>query len=266
VPQLITDQGMVHYEVHGAGPPVILIHGWLGSWDTWRSTIEAFAGHYRMYAPDLWGFGESDKKRRERFEVTDFINLIPQFMDGLGIAKAPIIGHSMGGTTALGVALSHPEYVRKVAVVGSPINGKSLSLLLKLAGRRFIARVVLAGGEDIPLFSLGMRLYSPFVSRQQPKMFYQMTVANTARLTLSSFFSSIESLRLTDLTPRLHEVKIPAMGIYGGQDVIVNPNQHKVFQRHIPHGKTVYIRNAGHFVMMDTPEPFNKALSEFLAS
>ena len=132
MPSIFTDQGDVHYEVIGSGPPVILLHGWTQAWNTWRSTLETFQGQYRMYAPDLWGFGESEK-RRESFEVSDFVELIPQFMDGLGILKVPIMGHSMGGTTALGVALRYPERVKKVGVVGSPIHGNSLSLFLKLA-------------------------------------------------------------------------------------------------------------------------------------
>ncbi|NDJ53297.1 MAG: alpha/beta hydrolase [Chloroflexi bacterium] len=140
MPSLVTGQGQVHYEVIGSGPPVILIHGWTQAWNTWRLTIETFQNQYRMYAPDLWGFGESDKDRRESFNVGDFIELIPQFMDALGIVKVPIMGHSMGGTTALGVTLKYPDRVRKVGVVGSPINGKSLSLFLKLAGRPFVAR------------------------------------------------------------------------------------------------------------------------------
>ncbi len=262
MPSIVTDQGMVHYEVVGSGPPVVLLHGWLGSWDTWRSTIETFGNQYRLYAPDLWGFGESGKSR-EQFEVSDFISLIPQIMDSLGIMSAPVVGHSMGGTTALGVALTYPDRVKKVAVVGSPINGKSLSFLLKLAGVPFIARIVWGTPA---LFAFGMRLYSYFVSRREADVFYRMTVKNTSRTTLESFFKSISSLHQTDLTPRLHEITMPAMGVYGARDVIVSPKQNRVFAQYIPHGKVVYIRDAGHFPMLDTPEAFNVALRDFLES
>src|SRR5262249_12001281 len=159
----------LHYEVIGSGPPVILIHGWTQAWNTWRSTLETFQNRYRMYAPDLWGFGESTKAR-ESFEVSDFIELIPQFMDALGIIKVPIMGHSMGGTTALGVALKYPDRVKKVAVVGSPIDGRSLSLFLKMAGQPIVARLMLMG--DAPVLRTFIRLWSPFVSRPQPNLFY----------------------------------------------------------------------------------------------
>jgi pimeloyl-ACP methyl ester carboxylesterase len=263
VPQIVTDQGIVHYEVEGSGPPVILIHGWTQAWNTWRSTIERYSRRYRIYAPDLWGFGESDKERRESFEVADFIDLIPQFMDALGIERIPIMGHSMGGTTALGVALKYPERVSKVAVVGSPINGSSLSFFLKLAGTRFVASIMLAG-ENTPGLRAFIRLWSPFVSRQNPDLFYDMTITNAAGFNVDSFFSSIRSLRRTNLTPDLGRITMPAMGIYGLRDVIVMPHQIRLFEKHIPQGVPVPIPDAGHFPMWDTPEKFFAAFEQFM--
>ncbi len=103
-------------------------------WPTW-------ARYYRTYALDFWGFGESGKKR-DTYDVQDFVSLVDQFMEQLGIERAPLVGHSMGGTVSLSVAIQYPERVRKVVVIGSPIVGSSLSLLLKLFGRRPVAYVV----------------------------------------------------------------------------------------------------------------------------
>ena len=60
---IVTDQGMVRYEMYGTGSLVILLHGWIGSWGLWQPTKEALGRHYRCYALDFWGFGESGKKR-----------------------------------------------------------------------------------------------------------------------------------------------------------------------------------------------------------
>lgn len=264
MPQIITPQGVVHYEVAGSGPPVILIHGWTQAWNTWRSTIETFQGQYRMYAPDLWGFGESDKDRRESFLVTDFIELIPQFMDALGIGRVPVMGHSMGGTTALGVALKYPDRVRKVAVVGSPVDGRSLSIFLKLAAQRFVASIMLAG-DNAPGLRTFIRLWSPFVSRQNPDLFYKMTIENSAGFSIDSFFGSIRSLWHTDLRQAVKGLRIPSMGIYGMRDVIVMPHQVRYFENgHIPGATGIRIQNAGHFAMWDTPKTFNKAFQHFM--
>jgi pimeloyl-ACP methyl ester carboxylesterase len=122
---------------------VILLHGWLGSWNYWLSTMEFLRSSYRCYALDFWGFGESDKSaKRSRFEVGDFVALVYEFMDRMGIAAAPLVGHSMGGTVSLMLALKHPERVRKAVVVGSPIHGSSLNLLLRLAGVPWIGSIV----------------------------------------------------------------------------------------------------------------------------
>lgn len=262
MPSIVTDQGIVHYEVIGSGPPVILIHGYTQSWNTWRSTIETFSKRYRMYAPDLWGFGESDKERRETFGVPDFIELIPQFMDALGIIKVPIMGHSMGGSTALGVALKYPERVRKVAVVGSPIVGTSLSPFLQLMSIRSIANIMLSG-ENAPLMRTFMRAWSYFVSRPHPDMFYNIFVGNM-KYSLDSFVESIASLRQVDFRSDLSELKMPALGVYGARDVIVSPRQEKVFKQYIPHGETIWLPRAGHFAMWDTPQEFYDAFEYFM--
>jgi pimeloyl-ACP methyl ester carboxylesterase len=135
VSSITTDQGIVHYEVYGRGKPVILLHGWLGSWGLWQDTMSFLGRYYRTYAMDFWGFGESGKKR-ETYAVQDFVSLVDQFMEQLGITKAPLVGHSMGGTVSLSVAIRYPERVSKVVVVGSPMVGTSLAPLLKLAGYR----------------------------------------------------------------------------------------------------------------------------------
>ncbi len=110
---ITTEQGIVHYEVYGRGRPVILLHGWLGSWGVWQETMGYLGKYYRTYALDFWGFGESGKKR-DSYAVTDFVALVDQFMDRLGIAQAPLVGHSMGGTVSLSVAIKYPERVSQV--------------------------------------------------------------------------------------------------------------------------------------------------------
>jgi pimeloyl-ACP methyl ester carboxylesterase len=121
VSSITTDQGIVHYEVYGRGKPVILLHGWLGSWGLWQETMGYLGRYYRTYAMDFWGFGESGKKR-ETYAVQDFVSLVDQFMEQLGIRSAPLVGHSMGGTVSLSVAIRYPERVSKVVVVGEQVR------------------------------------------------------------------------------------------------------------------------------------------------
>jgi pimeloyl-ACP methyl ester carboxylesterase len=261
VSSIVTDQGIVHYEAYGSGPAVILLHGWLGSWALWQPTMEALGKKYRCYALDFWGFGESGKKRSS-YAVTDFMALVPQFMDALGIIAAPLIGHSMGGTTSLGTAIRYPERVRKVAVIGSPIVGSSLSIMLKFAGNPFIGSLVRG---QLGLLKLGLKLYAPIVTRA-PDKWWPMLEKDVSSMTVASFFSSIGSLQHTDLRPELNKIKVPTLGMYGKRDVIVHPRQYMPLRAGVPHARIEVRDNSGHFPMLDEPEAYLDIIKSFLAS
>ena len=201
---------------------------------------------YRTYALDFWGFGESGKKR-ETYAVSDFVSLVDQFMEQLGIVHAPLVGHSMGGTVSLSVA------------VRSPIVGSSLAPLLKLAGYRPIAFMLF---NMMGVFRAGMRLYSPFICKD-PR-FPDMMDRDLSRTTLESFLRSIASLRRTDLTPVLPQVKVPTMGIYGDKDVIVHPLQWQPLLKGVPQAVIERFPQAGHFPMFEEPTAFSQKLKSFL--
>lgn len=255
---ITTSQGIVHYEVYGRGRPVIFLHGWLGSWGLWQETMNNLGRFYRAYALDFWGFGESGKKRTT-YDVQDFVSLVDQFMEQLGIVRAPLVGHSMGGTVSLLVAMQYPQRVEKVVVIGSPIVGSSLALTLKLAGRRPVAVTLF---NLMGLFRLGLRLAAPFMCKDE--RFPNMILNDLSRTTLESFLLSIASLRNTDLRPRLHQIRVPVMGMYGNRDIIVHPDQWQPLQNGIVTARIERYPNAGHFIMLDEPQHFMQTLKDFL--
>jgi len=260
VSSITTDQGILHYEVFGRGQPVILLHGWLGSWGLWQETMTQIGQHFRTYALDFWGFGESGK-RHATFTVQDFVAMVHQFMEQLGIAQAPLVGHSMGGTVSLMVAVKYPPRVAKVAVVGSPIVGSSLSFLLKLFGRRPIAAII---HHNLWILRLGFRLLAPLYSRD-PR-WPEMMNRDLSRTTLDSFLLSIASLRQVDLRPRLPQIKVPVLGMYGERDIVVSPRQWQPIREGIPHARIERFKHAGHFIMLDEPQRFTQTLIDFLNS
>jgi pimeloyl-ACP methyl ester carboxylesterase len=239
---------------------VILLHGWLESWGLWQETMDFLGDSYRTYAIDFWGFGESDKKR-ESFSIPDFVTLVNDFMELLGIKHAPLVGHSMGGTVSLSVAINHPQRVSKVVVVGSPIEGSSLSVLLKLASIRRIAYLVY---EMMNVLKIGIRIAAPVITResQWPSMIHQ----DLNQVTLESFLLSISSLRQTNLTHQLAPIYQPVMGMYGDLDVIVNPNQWNLLDEYLQRVRIERFRRAGHFIMLDEPLQFKTILKEYLDS
>ena len=243
-----------------------MLHGWLGSWALWRKTIETLGAEFRTYALDFWGFGMSGDQGDD-FSVGNFVMLVKQFMDRLGIVKAPLVGHSMGGTVSLSAASLYPEKVVKVIVIGSPIEGSSLSPLLKLAGYRgWIGLAETAPFLfDIFLSTLKFSLRgASYLLAKDGRALGNMFASDLSKLTVGPFFESISTLRETDLRPRIGELKMPILGIYGKKDLIVNPKQSQVLKQYAPHSQIAWFEQSGHFPMLDESARFHTTVRDFL--
>ncbi len=256
---IVTPQGIVHYEAYGRGQPVILLHGWINSWGVWQDSMMAIAdrGRYKVYALDFWGFGESAKSSALPFQVSSYVQMVDQFMERLGILRAPVFGHSMGGTVALSLALEQPDKIPKVAVVGSPIDGRSLHLFLKMGGVGWIARFIWR-------FPILLNVVIRMVLVYDTDKVKKMILHDVSQTSTESFFRSIGDLHHTDLRPRIPHIRIPALGVFGERDIIVNPGQSRVLAGGVPHARVIMFKQSGHFPMLDEPDSFNEALLDFL--
>ena len=266
MPSIITQQGLLHYEVMGRGKPLIFLHGWLGSYRIWRDSLQYFSRSYRTYTIDFWGFGDSGTREHESgseqatYRVENFVDMVSEFMDRLGIRSAPLIGHSMGGTTSLRFALKYPEKAEQVTVIGSPIDGESLAMLLKLAGMPFNARFVFT---FFGAFRWFMRVfYSKLISRNPE--FPAIMDADLQQLSLQSFLWSINDLRHINLVEDLHQIQVPVLGMYGDKDIIVDPDEWQSLLKGLNTAQVERFSTAGHFIMLDEPEKFHAVLSQFL--
>lgn len=117
---ITVDNVLVHYEVLGRGRPVILLHGWLGSWRYWVPVMQQLNARFRVYALDLWGFGESGRDAR-RYGLDAQVALVGEFMDKLGIAKAAIVGHDLGAAIGARYAARHADRVPRLMAVCPPL-------------------------------------------------------------------------------------------------------------------------------------------------
>jgi pimeloyl-ACP methyl ester carboxylesterase len=183
-------------------------------------------------------------------------------MEIMGIAQAPVIGHSMGGTVAMNLALEHPSRVEKVVVIDSPMIGSSLNILLKLAGHKFIASLV---WSNLGLLRLGLRIYSSQWAEDGLKL-YRMIEKDLSRMTAEAFWWSIASLREINLKPYLSQIKVPTLAIYGKKDNIVHPSQAKIIGEQVKGARVEWMNGSKHFPMLDEPERFINVLLDFLAS
>jgi pimeloyl-ACP methyl ester carboxylesterase len=262
VSSIVTEQGLLHYESIGRGQPIILLHGWINSWDVWRDSMIFLAKtrDYRVYALDFWGFGDSGKGAKtsaDSFQIKSYVHMVNQFMDSLGIQESPIFGHSMGGTVALQIALAHPDRINKVAVVGSPVLGTSLNPFLQLAGYGAIAKLIWR--YPFILHSL-MRV----LLAKDSKKVRSMISRDVQRTTIESFFRSIGDLRETDLRAELPQLNIPTLGIYGTHDNIVSPTNADLLSQGRPNAQVSMMQKSRHFPMIDEPDLFMETLTKFL--
>ncbi len=113
-------EDLVHYEKLGRGRPVILIHGWLGSWRYWIPLMQQLHLKYSVYTLDLPGFGDSTKNRN-RYTLTRMVDTLYEFMDKLSIPKAAFLGHGLGAMVLVEFALHNPDKVARMLLSSLPL-------------------------------------------------------------------------------------------------------------------------------------------------
>ncbi|MCS7072455.1 MAG: alpha/beta hydrolase, partial [Anaerolinea sp.] len=111
---------LVHYEVLGRGRSVILLHTWLGSWRYWTPTMQQLQATYRLYALDLFGFGDS-AKNPAHYSLEHQIALLEDFMTQMALPKAAFIGHGLGALLTAEFARRHPDRVARLLAVSAPL-------------------------------------------------------------------------------------------------------------------------------------------------
>lgn len=251
---------MLHYEVFGRGKPVLLLHGLLGSWRYWMPTMEALAEHYRTYALDFLGFGDSDKPGKG-YSLDSYVQQIQDFLDGLGIAQVSLIGHSLGGVVSLRMALEHPQRVDKVILVDTPIHGGALAASLRM-GRNPLARLV---GGSRAMIGVWMRALKR-VSSAWTEM-YDEIVEDTDKLDYAAVEEAVDHLLALDLRPQLGRLYTHTLVIFGAKDEFVDPQQAALFaDGTVATAQVVILEDCRHFPFLDEPGKFNRLVQEFLRS
>jgi pimeloyl-ACP methyl ester carboxylesterase len=252
---MIVDHQMVHYEVFGHGRPVVFLHGWLGSWRYWFPTMERVAENFRTYSFDFWGFGES--RRKSTYEsIQNYSDQVIRFLDELGIDRCLLVGHSMGGMVALKTAINHPKRISRVAAVGAPIVGDSLSWLLKLTDRPLFADAF----ARVPAFRRFM--FQWFLGEADDQHVHEI-LDDSVKSSSTTLRNAVGSMWRTDLRPELSRIGVPALIVHGGRDEIVHPNQADLFDN-VSSAEVVVMPESRHFPFLDEADLFNDILLRFL--
>lgn len=252
---VVIDNQVVHYEVFGRGQPVLFLHGWLGSWRYWFPTMEVVAEQFRTYSFDFWGFGDSRRKRTQE-SIQAYSDQVIRFLDALGIDRVMLVGHSMGGMVALKTAITYPDRIQRVTTVGAPIDGDSLSWLLKLTDRPFFADTF----ARIPL--LRRQLFRFFLGETNDPAVNEV-IDDSVKSSANTLRYAVSSMWRTDLRPELPRLRVPTLIVHGGRDDIVNPNQADLFDQ-VPMAEVILMARSRHFPFLDEATIFNDVLLRFL--
>lgn len=114
------DNQLVHYEVLGRGRPILLLHGWVGSWRYWVPTMQNLQLKFRVYALDLHGFGDTGRNPN-RYSLDSQVKLVSDFLEAMAIPKVALVGHGLGAWVAAQYAYLNPEAVPRMMLISPPL-------------------------------------------------------------------------------------------------------------------------------------------------
>lgn len=130
----------MHYEKLGRGRPVLLLHSWIGSWRYWVPLMQHLRNTYTIYTIDLLGFGDS-AKTPQFYSLDARVQMLDRFLDQLGIPKAAVIGHGLGGMVAVRFGLAYPTRIARLVLSSLPLfNPGDLEERVPAGTRRLLTR------------------------------------------------------------------------------------------------------------------------------
>jgi 3-oxoadipate enol-lactonase len=258
--ELVTGLNL-HYldENSAAQPNVLLLHGLGANCDSWQlQTPHLVGAGYRVIIPDVPGFGKSTFSGG-RVSIASLTQHIIQLLDCLKITSTDVVGISMGGTLALQMALDYPSLVEKLVLVNTFAR-------LNIAGPRqwpyYLQRLILLYTVGIPAQAraVARRLFP----RPEQELLRQELITQILQADPRGYRSTLIALARFNVADRLKEIHLPTLVISGDADTTVPmENQHQLVKG-ISGARHLIIPNAGHAVIVEEPEIFNRILLDFL--
>jgi len=275
---IITNGIRMHYVTQGTGPLIVLLHGFPEFWYSWRHQILFLAEQgYRVVAPDLRGYNDTDKPRRG-YAVSTLLRDIVGLIKGLGEEKAIIVGHDWGGVLAWAFALNYPQMTERLIVLNAPYPAAFARDLRTLQQLRKSWYAFAFQIPWLPEFLLG-RKHAALIG----KMIYAAAVQKTAfpsevlaiyqdaMSKPGALRASINYYRATFRNPLSIGggsetiVNAPTLLIWGDQDVALGIHLTRGLEQWVPNLKIEHIPDSGHWVQQEKPDEVNMFLLDFLS-
>jgi pimeloyl-ACP methyl ester carboxylesterase len=266
----------IHYLEAGEGnTPVLLLHG--GGYDSaalsYKHSISPISEHYRVFAPDWPGYGQSDKPKME-YTTEYYVGFLDRFMDALGLEKASLVGISMGGAISLGFALRSPKRVEKLVLVdshglgGEVPGGMASYALVRLPLLNRLMWAALKRSRRMVRASLETTFYEPHaVTENLVDEVHQLVNKPGAGRAWRSWQEDEigrEGLR-TNYVDELPTLAVPTLILHGEEDKYVPVSWAGRAHTLIEDSELQIFPRCGHWLTLERPEDFNRVVSKFLA-
>ncbi len=256
-----TDQApAIAFEVCGQGDAVLFLHGIGGNRSNWSAQLQRFGQEFQAVAMDLRGYGDSGPLGPE-FAFTDFSQDVLRVLDTLEIARAHIVGLSMGGLVAQAFYASAPERVASLCLVACRSGADPVP-----AGERredFVqARLgpLRAGGPEALAQSLGPRL----IGRQASPVARQQVMDSLRRLRTDAYLQIMEARMRIAPVLDLASVRVPVLVVGSDEDSVAPLAQMRALADAVPHATLAVVEGAGHLINIEQTEAFDNAVLPFL--
>ncbi|WP_197355859.1 alpha/beta fold hydrolase, partial [Streptomyces clavuligerus] len=263
------------YRMAGRGDAVVLIHGIGDSSSTWAEVMPSLAGRYRVIAPDLQGHGASAKPRGD-YSPGAYANGIRDLLSALGVERATLVGHSLGGAVAAQFAYQFPERTERLVLVASGGIGRQLTPLLRAATLPGAGLVLAA--LRLPTVRWQLEQYLRLLRAFDTDLGVDATDLMRAIDALpdaGSRSAFVRTLRagvdwrgqVATLLDRSYLTQgMPTMIVWGGRDVVIPAVHASLGHVSMPGSRLEMFTEAGHFPFRTDPERFLSVLHDFIST
>jgi len=256
----------IHYVSAGEGSPVLLLHGFPQTWYCWRRVIPVLSKHFRVIAPDLKGYGDSDKPRRG-YDVATLGEEWGEFMNALDIDRFDLVGHDWGGIIAWRMALDYPGRIRRLAVLNAPFRHWRpkpyifffwTPLLPEFVFRRwgdaFIEEVFSRASYDID------RAYTAEDLKTYQEAFRRPGVHKGSMAYYRALWRGPRAV----WGDRKKKIEVPSLLLWGVFDPALPVDRTRGIEKEVRDLQIRYVPLAAHFIQEEQPEFVNAHLLSFL--
>ncbi len=236
---ILLEGSIVHYEVLGRGRRVIFLHGWVGSWRYWITSMQVTSTSYRAYALDLWGFGDTNHNVLN-YSLEQQATLLDRFLNEMGIGKIALVGHGLGALVGMTFATRFPQSVDRMMAVSCPLDYEAVNARMRTA-------------SPIEL--------SEWLSSRTPEAITALSDAPKADG--QAIAASLVGLQANGIFSLFRGLSIPCLLVYGDKDQAITAPEEENSLSTMTHA--VLLDSSGHFPMIDETIKFNRLLTDFLA-